>query len=104
MKLLTKGLEERFSKLGCQDGKGDSAIIIAKFFTPWTNWTWWATEFMPEENLFFGLVQGLEVELGYFSLEELQSIRGVGGLGIERDLHWRECMIGEIRSRLTQLR
>jgi hypothetical protein len=36
-------------------------------------------------DLFFGLVEGLETEWGYFSLSELQSIRGPGGIRIERD-------------------
>ena len=35
--------------------------------------------------MLFGLVYGLEKELGYFSLNELESVRGPLGLGIERD-------------------
>jgi len=31
-------------------------------------------------------VSGLEVELGYFSLSELESVKGPLGLPIERDL------------------
>lgn len=40
------------------------------------------------EDLFFGLVSGFEVELGYFSLAELESVRGPLGLAIERDLFY----------------
>ena len=40
------------------------------------------------EDEFFGLVDGFERELGYFSLSELQAFRGRFGLGIERDLYF----------------
>ena len=101
MKLLTKELEARFARLGCQDGMGDEAIVIAKFFTPDSNWTWFATEFNPADRLFFGLVQGFEVELGDFSLDELASARGPMGLPIERDLWWKEKTLTEVRSKLA---
>lgn len=84
MKLLTKELIEKFPKIGEAEPLGERAPIIAKFFTPWTNWTWYATEFDGEDQ-FFGLVRGMETELGYFSLTELQSINGPAGLKIERD-------------------
>ena len=38
--------------------------------------------------MFFGLVCGMERELGYFSLAELQSVRGPLGLRVERDLYF----------------
>jgi len=59
-------------------------VLQAKFFTPDSNWTWYASEF-DGEDLFFGLVQGLEEEWGYFSLTELQTVRGPFGLLVERD-------------------
>ena len=55
-----------------------------KFFTPDSNWTWYASEF-DGEDIFFGLVAGFEIELGYFSLSELKEARGPLGLPIERD-------------------
>ena len=74
--------------LGSQDGKGFDAIAQVKYFTPDANWTWYATEYDPEERVFFGLVIGLEQELGYFSLDDLEAARGPLGLPIERDLHF----------------
>ena len=59
-----------------------------KFFTPWSSWTWYGSEYDPKHGIFFGVVVGLEREFGYFSLEELEGIRGPGGLTIERDLYW----------------
>ena len=85
MKLLTKEIESMFKKVGYQDGVEDP-VVVAKFFTPWTNWTWFATEYDPESRLFFGMVHGHEKELGYFSLDELASVKGPFGMGIERDM------------------
>ncbi|MEZ6212599.1 MAG: DUF2958 domain-containing protein [Phycisphaerales bacterium] len=59
-------------------------IAQVKFFDPCGSWTWYATEF-DGEDLFFGLVDGFEKELGYFSLSELASVKGPFGIGIERD-------------------
>lgn len=96
MKLLTKAIEKKIPALYSQDGKGEDAIAVVKFFTPWSNWTWFASEYDPATGLFFGLVVGFERELGNFSLAELESLTGPMGLKIERDLHWtprplREC-------------
>jgi hypothetical protein len=82
-----------------QDGKGDEAIAYVKFFTPDSNWTWYATEFDGEDE-FFGLVQGFETELGTFRLRELQSIRGPLGLKIERDMFFLPQALGKIRAKI----
>ena len=95
MQLLTKEIRRKLPPLGSQDGKGGKAIAHVKFFSPDSNWTWWATEF-DGEDLFFGLVEGQFKELGYFSLSELQSARGPMGLAIERDLHWTPKTLAEI--------
>ena len=86
MKLLTQELKKHLPPLGSQDQEEDPTVIV-KFFTPWTNWTWYATEFDGEDT-FFGKVIGFETEMGYFSLAELESIRGPMGLTIERDIHF----------------
>ena len=49
--------------------------------------------------MFFGFVSifnDWNDELGYFSLEELESFRGMFGLGIERDLHFGEYTLQDI--------
>jgi hypothetical protein len=95
MQLLTKDLRRKLPPLGSQDGKGGKAVAYVKFFTPDSRWTWWATEF-DGQDMFFGLVEGQEKELGYFSLSELQNARGPMGLPIERDLHWTAKTLAEI--------
>ena len=74
------------------------AIAYVKFFTPDSNWTWYASEYDPEKKMFFGLVEGLDTELGYFSLEELQSVRGPLGLKIERDIYFEETPLSQLQS------
>jgi hypothetical protein len=52
------------------------------------------------DYLFFGLVSGFDVELGYFSLSELASVRGPLGLLIERDLYFVPRTLHELIQRL----
>ena len=68
-----------------------------KFFTPDSSWTWYVTEFDPAERRCFGLVIGHERELGYFSLAELESVRGPLGLPIERDLDFTPTPLSRCR-------
>jgi hypothetical protein len=99
MKLLTDEIRKILPPLYSQDGKGGKAIAYAKFFSPSSNWTFYATEF-DGEDIFFGLVEGFEKELGYFSLSELETARGPMGLPIERDLHWQPKTLEEIAPEL----
>lgn len=99
MMLLTKELRAKFPELYAnEDKEADQVKVIAKFFTPWTSWTWYATEF-DGDNIFFGFVRGHENELGYFSLQELESVTGPMGLRIERDLHFGGHTLAEVMER-----
>ena len=96
MKLITKTLEERFEKIGCQSQTADP-IIVAKFFDPCGSSTWYATEYDAENKIAFGYVTGLAFdEWGTFSITELESIKRPFGLGIERDLYFKEKRFKEI--------
>ena len=95
MKLLTKALEKRFAEIGRQENSRDP-IVVAKFFNPTGAGTWYATEYYPDERLFFGYTVIQVGEWGYFSLDELESYRGRFGLGIERDLYWDETPASEV--------
>ncbi|PIZ98521.1 MAG: hypothetical protein COX77_04240 [Candidatus Komeilibacteria bacterium CG_4_10_14_0_2_um_filter_37_10] len=95
MKLLTNEILEKLPKLYSQEEKGLEAVAIVKFFTPDSNWTWYATEF-DGEDLFFGLVEGFEKEIGYFRLSELQSVKGALGLPIERDMFFKPKTLNEL--------
>jgi hypothetical protein len=100
--LLTDDIRRQIPPLGSQDGKGSQAIAHVKFFTPDSSWTWYVMEFDGDDT-FFGLVQGFEKELGYFSLSELQSVRGPWGLPIERDIHWKPTALEKIAAELFRV-
>ena len=91
MKLLTKEIEAALPKLGVMDGKDPKDVpIVVKFFSPYSGWTWYATEGEKTETgdwEFFGLVRGFETELGYFCLSELD-IKKAGVPLVERDLYF----------------
>lgn len=98
MKLLTDELINRFAKVGRQEEIGDP-LVIAKFFNPTGAGTWFATEYDPQSKNFFGYVSifgDWNDEWGYFSLIELESLRGPFGLGIERDIYFKESKISEV--------
>ncbi len=84
---------------GCELSS-DKLIVIVKFFTPDADWTWFACSASKDSKSgdvqFFGLVEGLETELGYFWLSELKKVRGRFNLPIERDLYWRDKTLKEV--------
>ncbi len=95
MELLTQDIRNRLPRLYMTQTE-DDPVAQVKFFTPWSNWTWYATEF-DGEDLFFGYVKGLDDEWGYFSLTELEAARGPGDIRIERDLYFKPSPISQLR-------
>jgi len=101
MELLPKEMREQLPELYANEEIGLAAQALVKFFTPDSNWTWYATEF-DGEDIFFGLVIGFVAEFGYFSLSELESVRGPLGLPIERDEHFEPKALEELRDHYDQ--
>lgn len=97
MELLPKEIRETLPELYANEELGLQAQVVVKFFTPDSSWSWYASEF-DGEDLFFGLVIGHEMELGYFSLAELKSVKGPLGLPIERDLHYQPMTLAELQN------
>ena len=101
MQLLTKDI---LNKIPTRAEDSWRARVYVKFFHPIQRWTWYATEYEPDNGIFFGYVKsGIDPaydELGYFSLAELESIHKP--LPIERDLYWddkttiRQVQSGEV--------
>jgi len=72
-------------------------ICHVKLFTPDSNFTWYIIEFSKADaKTCYGYVEGLESELGYFTLEELESLHGPLGLAIERDLSFKPTQFSDI--------
>lgn len=79
-KLLTKTIETALTKhpLGSQEGKGEDATVLVKFFNPYGAGTWLITEAEKQPDgdwLMFGMCHIYEWEWGYVSFNELDSIR-----------------------------
>jgi hypothetical protein len=73
-------------------------ICHMKLFLPSTNWTWYVTEISKQDyNICFGYVIGLESELGYFSLQELQSFEHSFGMRVERDEEFIPIALSKIK-------
>ncbi len=99
--LLTAEIRKQLPKLYANEAIGLDALARVKFFTPDSHFTWYASEF-DGEDLFFGLVIGHYVELGYFSLAELQAVRGPLGLPVERALNFKPTSLGSLREHYEQ--
>ena len=85
-----------------EDKSEDDPAGGVKFFTPDSYWTGYATEFDGTDT-FFGLVDGQEQELGYFSLKELEAARGPLGLLVERDTSFTPTPLSEVRDNIAVL-
>lgn len=96
MKLLTDELIKTLPPLYSTENIKDP-LIQCKFFTPDSSWSWYVLEFDKTNEIFFGYVCGLERELGYFSFQELASVKGQLGLGVERDRSFNPTKLSVIK-------
>jgi hypothetical protein len=82
----------------------EDPIVTVKLFDPTGSATWYLTEFSevaPDgvPNLAFGLCDLFQDggELGYVSIEELATVKGRLGIGIEIDVHWEPKPLSQVR-------
>ena len=74
-------------------------ICRFKIFLPNSSWTWYIIEIDKEDNnTCFGFVDGVEQELGYFTLSELESVKGLFGLKVELDRNFKPTKLSKIRA------
>jgi Protein of unknown function (DUF2958) len=98
MKLIPQSLLDTIPDLYETEEVPDPICHI-KLFLPNTNWTWYVTEIsLQYHNLCFGYVIGLESELGYFSLDELESLQSSLGLAVERDESFKPTSLSKIKN------
>ena len=77
----------------------EEKICYVKLFLPNSNWTWYIIEINKQDNnTCFGFVDGLEQELGYFTLSELESVKGLFGLKVELDRNFIPTKLSKIRA------
>jgi len=98
MKLLTEALKKKIPALYSSQEQEEQRKFVCKFFDPCGSWTWYVLEGSDRGNgdwLFYGLVDGMEKEWGYFTLSDLESVRGPLGIGIERDIYFEDEEVAE---------
>ena len=94
--LIPKEILETLPDLYASEDITDPLCQV-KLFTPDSNWTWYIIELSKEDgSTCYGYVQGLESELGYFSLEEVGHVRGALNLPVERDLCFEPATLSEV--------
>ena len=88
MKLITKEIKNKLDSNNKREP--EESVPYLKLFNPCGPATWLITEYNEGTGLFFGLCDlGFGYpELGYVSLEEIESVELPLGLKIERDLCW----------------
>ena len=98
MKLLTEELKKQLPPLYSQENELDP-MVVCKFFTPDSSFTWFILEFDGDDLLFCKVYSHLcpDGELGYSLLSEIESVRGALGLGIERDLYFKPKRLSECK-------
>ena len=103
MTLLPKSIEKMIPALYATDGVPlENKTVVAKFFDPSGRSTWYVFEGSREgaDIQFFGFVKsalGPDCdEMGYFSLRELQSLRGRLGLRMERDAYFQPTRFADL--------
>ena len=96
-KLMPAEIRGKIPKLDTtEEVPTDEKVLAVKFFSPYSDWTWYGVEF-DGEDMFFGYVEGFEKEWGYFSLDELAKTQ-LGGMvpAVERDTSFRPTKFGDL--------
>ena len=76
----------------------EDPLVICKLFDPCGSASWYLLEYDPIEKIAFGYVMGMAVdEFGYISLNEMESIKGSLGIGIEQDLNFVQKRLSEVK-------
>lgn len=95
MELMPQEIKELIPKL-YETEKQNDPIAYVKLCLD--GWTWYITELSIDNNICFGyLISPFESELGYFSLNEIKSIKGSLGLSVERDISFKPTALAIIR-------
>ena len=99
--LVTQEIRDTLPSLyNSEEHPEQEAIAMVKFFSPYSQWTWYAIEFDGVDT-FWGLVDGFEMEYGYFSYSELETVTVFGGVpAVERDCHWSPRPVKEIEAQI----
>ena len=95
MELIPQEIKNKIPKLYETEKQNDPIVYVKLFLDAWT---WYITELSIDNNICFGyVISPFESELGYFSLNEIKSIKGTLGLSVERDLSFKPMKLSRIK-------
>ena len=95
MQPIPKELINTIPKLYETEEQNDPIAYVKLFLD---GWTWYITELSIDNNICFGyVISPFGAELGYFSLNEIKSIKGSLGLIVERDISFKPTALAIIR-------
>lgn len=95
MELIPQEIKNKIPKLYETEEQNDPIAYVKLFLY---GWTWYITKLSIDNNICFGyVISPFESELGYFSLNEIKSIKGSLGLSVERDISFKPTALAIIR-------
>ena len=95
MELIPQEIKNKIPKLYETEEQNDPIAYVKLFLD---GWTWYITELSIDNNICFGyVISPFGAELGYFSLNEIKSIKGSLGLSVERDLSFKPTKLSTIK-------
>lgn len=95
MELIPQEIKNKIPKLYETEEQNDPIAYVKLFLD---GWTWYITELSIDNNICFGyVISPFGAELGYFSLNEIKSIKGSLGLSLERDLSFKPTKLSIIK-------
>ena len=101
MKLMTKAIKKQAEKQ-YELGSDMNQKVVAKYFNPAGKGTWYLMNTEPNSDYAWGIVDLFDVEMGSFSIGELESIKLPFGLKIERDMYFKPIKAKDVWDKLNR--
>lgn len=89
IKLIDEELKRRFKEVWEQILE-KKVLVLARFYAPWNDWSWYVAEYYPEHKVCYGFVSH-EDRRAYFSLVQIEDIQWPYWVQIQRDTCFGEC-------------
>ena len=93
---IAKQATEQYDK-----GSDMDQMVVAKFFNPVGSWTWYLMNMADNGDYCWGIVDGFAVEMGSFSIKELEEQKLPLGMKIERDTLFEPMKASEVWEQLN---
>ena len=101
MELMTEEISQ-MAQEQFPHGQDMDQMVIARFHDAQGSWSWYVINQNPDDlDSIFGIVHGTQVEMGIFSLQELQTYEGSFGLQVVRDIYFKPITANELWERLN---